>query len=238
MESDDFNLDQIIDSAVEWATNTTSTPLSLEQLDLRPTNSFSDLKAIPNHLKYAYLGEKEAHLVIISSHLIEEQEEDLLVMLRDNKEAIEWTMADIKGLSPSIVQHHIHLIEAAKLKRDPQRRLNPVIQEAVRVKILKLLDNGIIYPISDSLWVSPVHAVPKKADFTVVENEKKELMQTRLLKKIRVCIDYCKLNSATCKDHFPLPFIDQMLERLGGHACYYFLDGYSGYNQISIAPED
>jgi len=116
--------------------------------------------------------------------------------------------------------------------------LNPIIPEAVRIEILKLLDNEIIYPISDNQWVSPIHAVPKKTGFTVVENEKKELVQTRLPTKIRVCIDYRKLNSATCKDHCPLPFIDQMLERLAGHEYYYFLDGYSRYNQIPIAPED
>ena len=146
-------------------------------------------------------------------------------------------MTDIKGLSPTIVQHHIHLNEDATPKRDPQRRLNPIMQEAVHAEIVKLLDNGIIYPISDSQWVSPVHAVPKKSGFTVVENENKELVQTRLPTKIRVCIDYRKLNAATRKDHF-LSFIDQMLERLAGHEYYCFLDGYSGYNQIHIAPED
>ena len=78
----------------------------------------------------------------------------------------------------------------------------------------------------------------QESGFTVVENDKKELVQTRLPMKIRVCIDYRKLNSATCKDHFSLLFIDQMLERLGGHEYYCFLDGYSGYNQIPIAPED
>jgi len=85
-------------------------------------------------------------------------------------------MADIKGISPSIMQHRIHLIEEEKLKRDPQRRLNPIMQETVRVEILKLLDNGIIYPISRSQWVSPVNAVSKKVGFTVVKNEKKELV--------------------------------------------------------------
>jgi len=147
-------------------------------------------------------------------------------------------MADIKEINPSIVQHRIHLTEEAKPKRDPQCRLNSIMQEVVRTEIVKLLDNRIIYPISDSQWVSPVHAVPKKASFTVVENDKKELVQTHLPTKIRVCIDYRKLNATTCKDHFPLPFIDQMLERLAGHEYYCFLDGYSGYNKISIAPED
>ena len=83
-----------------------------------------------------------------------------------------------------------------------------------------------------------MHVVPKKSSFTVVENDKQELVQTRLPIKVRVCIDYRKLNAATTKDHFSLPFIDQMLERLAGHEYYCFLDGYSGYNQIPIAPED
>jgi len=83
-----------------------------------------------------------------------------------------------------------------------------------------------------------VHTVTKKFDFTIVENEKNELVQIWLPTKIRVYIDYRKLNVATCKDHFPLPFIGQMLKRLAGHEYYYFLDGYSGYNQIPIAPED
>ena len=106
-------------------------------------------------------------------------------------------MTDIKGLSPAIVQHHIHLNEEATPKRDPQRRLNPIMQEVVHSEIVKHLDNEIIYPISDSQWVSPVHAVPKKFGFTVVKNENKELVQTRLSMKIRVCIDYRKLNAAT-----------------------------------------
>ena len=84
----------------------------------------------------------------------------------------------------------------------------------------------------------PVHVVPKKSSFTMVENDKQELVQTRLPTKVRVCIDYRKLKAATREDHFPLPFIDQMLEHLAGHEYYCFLDGYSGYNQIPIAPED
>ncbi|CAL8988116.1 unnamed protein product, partial [Prunus brigantina] len=133
---------------------------------------------------------------------------------------------------------HRILMEDAKPTREPQRRLNPPMKDVVRTEILKLLDVGVIYPISDSKWVSPIQVVPKKSGITVVKNENKELVPTKPITGWRVCIDYRKLNTATRKDHFPLPFIDQMLERLAGHSHYCFLDGFSGYNQIAIAPED
>ena len=99
-----------------------------------------------------------------------------MIILRKYREAIGWMTTDIKGLSPAIVQYRIHLNEEVKSKRDRQRRLNPIMQEVVRAKIIKLLDNGIIYPISDSQWVSPVHIVSKKFDFIVVENKNQELV--------------------------------------------------------------
>ena len=86
--------------------------------------------------------------------------------------------------------------------------------------------------------MSPVHVVPKKGGFTVIRNEKNELIPTRTVTGCRVCIDYRKLNTTTRKYHFPLPFIDKILDRLAGHLHLCFLDGYSGYNQIAIAPED
>nr|GEZ34407.1 reverse transcriptase domain-containing protein [Tanacetum cinerariifolium] len=119
-----------------------------------------------------------------------------------------------------------------------QRRVNPKIQDVIKIKVLKILDAGLIYPISDSPWVSPVHCVPKKGGFTVLENEENELIPTRLVTGWRVCIDYRKLNEATLKDHFPLPFMDQMLKRLAGNEYYCFLDGFSGYFQIPIDPKD
>nr|GEZ73630.1 hypothetical protein [Tanacetum cinerariifolium] len=118
-----------------------------------------------------------------------------------------------------------------------QRRVNLKIHDVIKQEVLKLLDAGLIYPISDSPWVSPVHCVPKKGGFTVVENEDNELIPTRLVMGWRVCIDYCKLNEATRKDHFPLPFIDQMLERLAENKYYCFLDGFSGYVQIPVNPK-
>ncbi|CAL9005427.1 unnamed protein product, partial [Prunus brigantina] len=165
------------------------------------------------------------------------EEDKLIKVPRDHKNAIGWTIADIKGISPTMCMHRI-LMEDAKPTREPQRRLNPPMKDVVRTEILKLLDVGVIYPISDSKWVSPIQVVPKKSGITVVKNENKELVPTKPITGWRVCIDYRKLNTATRKDHFPLPFIDQMLERLAGHSHYCFLDGFSGYNQIAIAPED
>ncbi|GJZ51646.1 putative reverse transcriptase domain-containing protein [Tanacetum coccineum] len=120
----------------------------------------------------------------------------------------------------------------------PKRRLNPKVQDVVNNEIVKLLDSGLIYPISDSSWVSNIHVVPKKGGMTVVLNDKNELIPSRTVIGWRVCIDYHKLNDVTRKDHFPLPFIDQMLERLCGNEYYCFLDGFSGFFQILIALED
>nr|XP_016456863.1 PREDICTED: uncharacterized protein LOC107780800 [Nicotiana tabacum] len=118
---------------------------------------------------------------------------------------------------------------------EQQRRLNPIMKEVTKKEVIKWLNAGIIFPSSDSNLVSPMQCVPKKGGMTVVENEKNELIPTRTMTGWRVYIDYRRLNKATNKDHFPLLFIDQILDRLAGHEYYYFLDGYSGYNQIVIA---
>jgi hypothetical protein len=109
------------------------------------------------------------------------------------------------------------------------------MQVVVKKEVIKLLDVGIIYPVPHSEWVSPVHCVPKKGGLTMV---KSELILQRIVTGWRMCIDYQKLNKATKKDHFPLPFIDEMLKRLANHAYVCFLDGYSGFMQIPIHPND
>ena len=126
--------------------------------------------------------------------------------------------------------HKILLEENARTSVEHQRRLNPVMKEVVRKEVLKWLNAYFIYAISDNPCVSPVHVVPKKGGFTVIRNEKNELIPTRTMTGWKVCIDYKKLNTATRKDHYPLPFIDQMLDRLARYSIYCFLDGYSGYN--------
>ena len=196
------------------------------------------LKELPSHLKYEFLESEKRKPVIISAALTEDEEQKLLVILRKYKEAIAWSIEDMKGISPSICMHKKLLEDNAKTCIEHQRRLNPVMKEVVRKDVPKWLNAGFIYAISDSSWVSPVHVVPKKGGFTVIRNEKNELIPTRTVIGWRVCNDYRKLNTATRKDHFPLPFIDQILDRLAGYPHFFFLDGYSGYNQIAIAPED
>ena len=88
------------------------------------------------------------------------------------------------------------------------------MQEVVKKEIFKLLKADVIYPISDSKWVSPVPIAPKKRGMTVVKNENNEFIPTRTVTGWRMCIHYRKLNKATCKDRFPLSCINQMLERL------------------------
>ncbi|CAM8892804.1 unnamed protein product [Rhodiola kirilowii] len=110
--------------------------------------------------------------------------------------------------------------------------------EVIPKEIQNLLDADVIYPISDSQSVSPVHVVPKKTRITVEKNAEGEMVTTRVKNGWRMCIDYRKINAVTRKDHFPLPFIDQMLGRLAGKHYFCFLDGFSGYNQIPIASED
>ena len=195
-------------------------------------------KPLPSHLKYAYLGVESTLPVIISASLTALEEEKLLRVLREHKHALGWSLADLKGIRPSMCMHRILLEDGHKPSVEAHRRLNPTMKEVVRKEVFKWLDTGVIYPISDSAWVSPVQVVPKKGGTTVIRTENNILLPSRTVTGWRICIDYRKLNKATRKDHFPLPFLDQMLDRLAGHEYYCFLDGYSGYNQIAIALED
>nr|GEV30466.1 reverse transcriptase domain-containing protein [Tanacetum cinerariifolium] len=145
------------------------------------------------------------------------------VELKDLPPYLEYVFLEGDNKLPVIIAKELGDEEKSALIKDykpavqHQRRVNPKIYDAIKKEVEKLLDAGLIYPISDSPWVSPVHCVPKKGGFTVVANEENELIPTRLVTGWRVCIDYQKLNEVTRKDHFPLPFMDQMLERLAGN---------------------
>ncbi|GJW37018.1 reverse transcriptase domain-containing protein [Tanacetum coccineum] len=197
-----------------------------------------ELKDLPPYLENAFLEGTNKLPVIIAKDLKDEEKAALIKVLKSHKRALAWQLSDIKGINPEFYTHKILMEDDFKPVVQHQRRVNPKIYEVIKKEVLKLFDAGLIYPISDSPWVSPVHYVPKKGGFTVVENDKNKLIPTRLVTGWRVCIDYRKLNDATRKDHFPLPFIEQMLERLAGNKYYCFLDGFSGYFQIPIDPQD
>nr|GEV01404.1 reverse transcriptase domain-containing protein [Tanacetum cinerariifolium] len=145
--------------------------------------------------------------------------------LIDVFEVDEPPMVELKDLPP--------YLEYAFLEGDD--KLPVIIAKDLSVEEKTAL---IMVLMSHNPWVSPAHCVPKKEGFTVVESEDNELIPTRLVTGQRVCIDYRKLNEATRKDHFPLPFMDQMLERLARNQYYYCLDGFFGYFQIPIDPKD
>nr|GEW33649.1 reverse transcriptase domain-containing protein [Tanacetum cinerariifolium] len=155
-----------------------------------------ELKELPSHLEYAFLEDSNKLSKIF----------------------------DIKGIDPRFCTHKVLMEDDYKPAVQSQRRMNRKIHDVINKEFIKLLDADMIYPISDSLWVSPIHCVPKKGGVTVVANENNELIPMRLVTGWRVCIDYRKLNDATRKDHFPLPFMDQMLERLAENELYCFLD--------------
>ncbi|GJT80157.1 reverse transcriptase domain-containing protein [Tanacetum coccineum] len=161
------------------------------------------------------------------------------VELKDLPPHLKYAFLEGDNKLPVIIAKDLSVWEKTALIKVLQSHKRAIAWKLSDIKeVEKLLDAGLIYPISDSPWVSPVHCVPKKGGFTVVENEQNELIPTRLITGWRVCIDYRKLNEATRKDHFPLPFMDQMLERLAGNEYYCFLDGFSGYFQIPIDPND
>nr|GFB37017.1 reverse transcriptase domain-containing protein [Tanacetum cinerariifolium] len=224
------------------------TPFNEIRKDLKvvePKNQSSDdippevkLKELPPHLEYAFLGENEKWPVIIAKDLNIDEKTALINVLKSRKKVIAWKLTDIKGIDPEFCSHKILLEEDFSPKVQSQRRVNSKIHDVIKKEVKKLLDAGLIYPISDSPWVSPIHCVPKKGGMIVIKNEENELVPTRLVTGWRVCIDYRKLNEATRKDHFPLPFMDQMLERLTRNDYYCFLDGFSGYFQIPIDPKD
>ncbi|GJU74964.1 reverse transcriptase domain-containing protein [Tanacetum coccineum] len=173
-----------------------------------------ELKDLPSHLEYAFLEENDKLLVIIAKGLKNDEKDALLKVLKSHKRAIAWKITDIKGIDPRFCTHKILMEDDYKPTVQSQRRVNSKIHEVIKKEVLKLLVAGMIYPISDIPWVSPVHCVPKKGGITIVANEENELISTCLVIGWR------------------------MIERLAGNEFYCFLDGFSGYFQIPIDPQD
>nr|GEU91949.1 reverse transcriptase domain-containing protein [Tanacetum cinerariifolium] len=197
------------------------------------------LPPLPNHEQYMPSFKKELKVCkakTVKSSVHEPPE----VELKDLPPHLEYAFLEGDKKLPVIIAKELGDEEKSALIKvlKSHKRVNPKIYDVIKKEVEKLLDAGLIYPISDSPWGSSIHCVPKKVGFTIIKKEENELIPTRLVIRCRVCIDYQKLNEATQKDHFPLPFMDQILERLAGNEYYCFLDGFSGYFQIPIDPRD
>ncbi len=163
---------------------------------------------------------EETRNIKVGINLSDEEVAKYKELVMEYRDIFAWSYKDLKGIPPEITQHRIPLIPGAIPIRQKERRMNPQLQLVVKAELEKLLQAGFIKPVEITDWVSPMVLVKKKNG------------------KLRVCIDYRKLNKNTQKDHFPLPFINNILDEVAGHEMYTFMDGYSGYNQVSIAPED
>ena len=142
---------------------------------------------------YEFLGNSDTLPVIIASDLNEQDVESLVKVIKRFKRDIGWTIADIIGIPPGICSHKIQLMPDHKPSIEYQRCLNHPMQEVVKKEIIKWLDAGVIYPITDSCLVCPVQYVPKKGGMTLVPNEKNELVPMRPVTGLRVCMDYRKI---------------------------------------------
>jgi hypothetical protein len=201
----------------------------LEQ-EVKSETSPVELKQLPPGLQYVFLNGDRETPVIISDELSNNETRRLVATPEKYQSVIGNSLKDLKGISSSLCAHHIPMEQEHKPICEHQRRLNNAMREVVKKEVLKLLEVGVIYPISDSEWVSLVQVVPKKGGMTIFLNEKNKLIPQRTVTGWRMCINYRKLNKATRKDHFSLPFIDEILERLANHSFFCYLDGYSGYH--------
>ena len=162
----------------------------------------------------------EPRKVWIATDLTPDEEELLISTLKEYKDIFAWSYKYLKGVDLAICQHTIPMREEAKPSKQQPYTYNDNFGSKIKEEIDKLLEAEFIYEIEHTEWVSPIVIVPKKNG------------------KLRVCVNLKKVNAATIRDHYPLPIIDHVLERVAGKKAYSFLDGFSGYNQVSIDPKD
>ena len=232
-EIDQSQTDNSDHAIAEWMQTYKVYTVSITETEMEESNSSefyykteSNMELIHSKKKEDLLNKIElgstekSQTITVYSGIVGTELENWKSFLLKHKSVFAWTYHDLKGIPSSIGEHHIVLEPNASPVRQRQHRLNPKYSLLVKEEIDKLLKAGFIYPVPYSEWVSPIVMVLKKNG------------------KVRICQDFRKLNSATKKDYFPLPFTDSILDAVAGHECYSFLDGFSGYNQVRIAPED
>ena len=156
----------------------------------------------------------------IATDLDPEEEEILIAALKEYKDVFAWSYKDLKGVDPEICQHTIPMNDDAKPCKQRPYTYNDTFAKRIKEEIDKLMEAEFIYEIEHTSWVSPIVVVPKKNG------------------KLRVCVNLKKVNAATIRDNYPLPIADHVIERVAGKRAFSFLDGFSGYNQVSIHPKD
>ena len=171
-------------------------------------------------LQAIQISEKGTHLTYISSLLTPEETRNIQDTLRQSHDVFAWAHYDMKGIHPSIVSHRLNVLPTARLVWQRVRRFHPDRQKIIRDEIDKLLEAGFIREVEYPNWLANVVVVPKKEG------------------KWLVCVDYTNLNNACPKDSFPLPRIDQIVDSTVGQGMFSFLDAFSGYHQIPMAPSD
>jgi hypothetical protein len=183
------------------------------------------IKTVVSPTDYGKEEVEQGKSFYISNDIKGEERAEYARILKEYSDVFAWAPTDLEGIPAKLGEHSIDLQEGAVLVHQRQYRLNPRYSLMVKKEIDRLLEAGLIYPVNNSEWVSPIVVVPKKVG---VDGKV----------KIRVCQDFQKLNSATKKDYFPLPFTDIILDHVAGHQRYSFLDGFSGYNQVFIRMSD
>jgi hypothetical protein len=176
---------------------------------------------LPPELQFVFLNGDRETPVINSDKLSNPETRRLVATLEKYQSITGYSLKDLKGISPSLCTHRIP--KDHKPIRERQQWLNNAMREVVKKEVLKPLKAGVIYPISTNDWVSPVQVMLKKGGMTISRNEKNELIPQQTVTGLRMCINYQKLNKATQKDHLPLPFIDEILERLANHSFFCYL---------------
>lgn len=173
-EDDEWRIPYVDDSLRECFTLTPN-PMPF------PKKPFIELKTLTQKLRYEFLDKKLERPVIVNADLSQKETEQLLDVLRKYSTPLGYNILDLKGINPSMCMRRIMLEEDSKTSREPHRRINPIISDIVKREVL-----GIIYPIFDSKWVSPVHVVPKKGGVTVVKNDKDGVVEKRVEIKWRM----------------------------------------------------
>jgi len=185
---------------------------SLEEKSL-DTYHVYDSVARTKSTNLAFRLEGGENLMYVGEQLQDQEVEDIKDLFPSYQNFFAWSYDDLKGVMSEVVVHTIPLLGNAVPKAQRPYRTTPNMARIIQEKLQKFLDSRFIYEIKHLEWVSLIVCVPKNNG------------------KTRVCVYYNKLNAYTVKDHFPLPFMENVQERVEGHEMDSFLDGFSSYNQ-------